>query len=434
MSVGCTTPGKWCTPVQKPGMRPIFLILACITLCLCPRSGFAAKSTLAAATPHRSQTGAVEGNVPAGQYEKVQAQTLANARIIAGPKTRNPRLAMIGVDSSVLAVVTEQRAYLQSHVAMQTSGSTNSPLLQKERVTVLGSARGDSSARSQPGLSSPRAGILSSTSCSSPTIRSVNGRSSGIVFTPVEPDNYYRIEGCGFGTAPGSVRLQPDLRGLPIGVSSRSLSMELDLAAGWTDTEIAVHIDPRLTGVSDFPVDLVVHLANGREVPLLGCLFVAARGEPQLLKTIPAAWVKLDATFASSRPIRQLEYVSPPVESDEIPTEAVGASVLIVRSDREPFAAGRDHYDFSQLSPGWSVESLQLNQFEVSCPGDRLPAESKGIWATTWNPHGFTISWARETCASSASPASNFTLNSSQYAARVWVIGPAGTPSMRNGF
>ena len=262
----------------------------------------------------------------------------------------------------------------------------------------------------------------------------MNGRSSGVVFTPLEPDNYYRIEGCGFGTAPGSVRLQPDLRGLQIGVSSHPLSLELDLAAGWTDAEIAVHIDPKLTGVSDFPVDLVVHLANGREVPLLGCLFVAARGEPQLLKTIPAAWVKLDATFASSRPIGQLEYVSPPVESDEIPPEALGSSAFIVRSDREPFAPGRDFYDFSQLGPGWAVESLQLNQFRVSCPGGKPVAESKGAWTTAWSPHGFTVSWARETCTSAASPASNFTLNSSQYAARVWVIGPAGTQPMRNGF
>jgi hypothetical protein len=415
-------------------MRLIFFILTCTPLWPCPRSGFAAPSTPEAAIPHRVQTGTAEGNVPAGQYEKVRARTLANARIIAGPKSRNPRLATIGVDSSVLAAVAEQRAYLQLHVATQPSASANSVLLQNQKAMLLGPVRGNSGSPSQPSASSPRPRLLSPTSCSSPRIRSVNGRSSGVVFTPVEPDNYYRIEGCGFGTAPGSVRLQPDLRGLQIGVSSRPLSLELDLLAGWTDAEIAVHIDPKLTGVSDFPVDLVVHLANGREVPLLGCLFVAARGEPQLLKTIPAAWVKLDATFASSRPIGQLEYVSPPVESDEIPAEALGSSAFIVRSDREPFAAGRDFYDFSQLGPGWAVESLQLNQFRVSCPGGKPVAESKGAWTTAWNPHGFTVSWARETCTSSASPASIFTLNSSQYAARVWVIGPAGTQPMRNGF
>ncbi len=415
-------------------MRLILFIVASTSLFLCPRSCFAVKSALDAATSRQAQTGSAEGNMSTAQYEKVRVQTLANARMIMGPKTRNPHLATIGVDSSVLAVVAKQRAYLQSHVATESSASTNSVLLPSQRKTLLGPPRGNPSSQSHPNSSSPRTGTLSQTSCSSPTIRSVNGRDSGVVFTPVEPDNYFRIEGCGFGRAPGSVRLQPDLRVQQIGAISHPLSMELDLPAHWTDAEIAVHLDPKLSGVSDFPVDLVVHLADGREVPLLGCMFVAARGEPQLLKTIPAAWVKLEATFASSRPIGQLEYVSPPVTGDEIPPDALGSSVFIVRSDREPFAAGRDLYDFSQLSPGWAVESLQLDHFEVSCPGDRPHRELKGAWTTTWTPHGFTASWARETCTSSTSLASNFMLNSSQYAAKVWVIGPAGTQPLRNGF
>jgi hypothetical protein len=419
-------------------MRLILFILASASFWLCLRSGFAEvhsyESRNLSATSYLAQTAAVEANMLAGQYAKVRAQTLANARMIMGPKTRNPRLATIGVDSTILAVVAEQRAYLQLHVATKSSALTNSMLPQNQKGTMLDSARGNSATPPQPPTSPPRGGMLSPASCSSPTIRSVNGRASGVVFTPVEPDNYYRIEGCAFGRSPGSVRLQPDLRGLQIGASSRSLSMELDSPAGWTDVEIAVHLDPKLAGISDFPVDLVVHLANGREVPLLGCVFVAARGDPQLLKTIPAGWVRLDATFASSRPIGQLEYVSPPVKSDEIPADALGSSVFIVRSDREPFASGRDFFDFSQLSPGWAVESFQVNQFGVSCPGEKLPAESKGPWTTTWNQHGFTVSWARETCTSSANPAFNFTLNSSQYAAKVWVIGPAGTQPIRNGF
>lgn len=357
-------------------------------------------------------------------------QILANARMIVGPKTRNPHLATTGVDSSVLAALAEQRAYLQSHIARRSSDSTRS---QGQRAVLQDTSRGDSSTLSQLTTSLILPRIPERTSCSSPTVRSVNGRTSGVVFTPLEPDNYYRIEGCGFGTSPGSVRLQPDLRNLQTGANSRSLAMELDSPAGWTDDEITVHIDSTVSGVSDFPVDMVVHLANGREVPLLGCKFIAVRGDPVLLKTIPAAWVTLDATSASSRPIRQLEYVSPPVASDEISADALGSSVFIVRSDREPFAGGRDLYDFSQLGPGWVVESLQLNQFGVSCEGKKPTAETKWAWTTTWTAHGFAVSWATETCASSASPSFNFTLNSSQYAARVWVVGPAGTQPMRNG-
>jgi len=420
-----------------PGILLTLLIVASTSFWLGSKSSFAAVHAdggeSESAPVHLAQTGSGEENVPAGQYEKMRAQTLAKARMITGPKTRNPQFAILGIDSSVLAAMAEQRAYLQSHVAAQPSVSTNSPLLPNQNPTLLGTSRSNSGVHSQPSFSPKRAGIPARTVCSVPKIQSVNGKSSDAIFTPVEPDNYFRIEGCGFGSTPGSVRLQPDLRGLQIGASSRSLSMMLDSPAGWTDEELTVHIDPKLTGVSDFPVDLVVHLANGREVPFLGCMFVAARGEPQLLKTIPAAWVKLDATFASSRPIGQLEYVSPPVTNEEIPRDALGSSVFIVRSDREPFAAGRDLYDFSQLSPGWAVESLQLNQFVASCPGNRVPAESKGAWTITWNAHGFAVSWVRETCPSSASPEFNFTLNSSQYAAKVWVIGPVGTQPRRSG-
>jgi hypothetical protein len=414
-------------------MRQFLFILASVSVWLCPQAGLAAAHPRASKSgskaPYAEQTAPAEGNVDS-QYERMRAETLAHARMIAGPKTKNPHLATIGVDTTILAVMAEQRAYLQSHVAMQSFGPS---LLHSQRTTLPGNSYSNSNVSSQPSVSFPRPIPLRS-SCPSPTIRSVNGRKSGVVFTPIEPDNYYRIQGCRFGTTPGSVRLQPDLRNIQTGVSSRALSMELDSPAGWTDDEITVHIDPTLSGVSDFPVDMVVHLADGHELPLLGCIFVAVRGEPLLLKVIPAAWVKLDATFASSRPIGQLEFLSPPVASEETPNDTAGLSVLVVRSDREAFASGRDLFDFSQLSPGWAVESLQLNQFGIRCPGNTIPAESKGAWAAIWTPRGFSVSWAKETCTSSASRASNFTLNSSQYAARVWVIGPAGTQPMRNGF
>jgi hypothetical protein len=414
-------------------MRLIGFIIVSTGFLMVPRSGLTADRLDGHPTGSVTQSGSTEDNVPVGLYEKLREQTLANARVILGPKTRNPRLATTGVDSGPQAILAEQRAYLQSHAGAQAVVATNSLLLPSQKTTLLGATHGNSGSLAQPPASPLRPGMLSRTSCASPTIRSVNGRSSGAVFTPVEPDNDYRIEGCGFGSKPGNVRLQPDLRSLQIGVSSRSLSMELDSPASWTDEEITVHIDPKLAGVSDIPVDLVVHLASGREVPLLGCMFVAARGDPVLLKTIPAAWVKLDATFVSSRPIAQLEYVSPPDTSDEIPPDALGSSVFIARSDRKPFVAGRDLYDFSQLSPGWAVESFQLNEFAISCPADKVPAESKGAWTTIWSAHGFAVSWARDTCTLSASPAFIFTLNFSQYAANVWVIGPAGTQPIRNG-
>jgi hypothetical protein len=41
-------------------------------------------------------------------------------------------------------------------------------------------------------------------------IFAVNGRAFGPVFTPRLGDNHFRIEGCGFGNAPGEVRLESE--------------------------------------------------------------------------------------------------------------------------------------------------------------------------------------------------------------------------------
>ncbi len=164
------------------------------------------------------------------------------------------------------------------------------------------------------------------------------------------------------------------------------------------------------------------------------CQFLAARGEPQLLRSIPASWVGLDATLLSARVIRQVEFESPPLASEEVPPGAVGASAFVARSDPREFATGKDTYDVSQLAPGWAIDSVQLRVLDAVCPGENKLAVSNGSWETTWTPRGFVVAWARETCASPIPPVFNFTLSSSQYAMDVWVIGPAGTQPLPNTF
>jgi hypothetical protein len=189
-----------------------------------------------------------------------------------------------------------------------------------------------------------------------------------------------------------------------------------------------------LKSVPDFVADLIIHLPSGREVQLDGCSFVASRGEPQLLKSIPAAWISLDATATSAHAIQQVEFESPPFTSEQVPARAAGTSAFVARSDPAPFSTGRDTYDLSQLAPGWAVESVQLNVFDASCPGENNQAETRGTWTTNWSAHGFVIAWASETCNTHIPPLFNFTLNSSQYAVRVWLVGPVGTQPLRSGF
>jgi hypothetical protein len=418
-----------------------FLILLCAGCAL----SVDAVPVLAAGITNESQSsGAAQASVaplglrelPADQYGNLRTQTLARAKETLGPKSKNPRISAGGMDPAILGVLADQRAYLGAHrLLMQptTLMAGGAPLPDHEINAPTSSRKPESGPLLRPNPSTGHSASLLGAPCTGPTIHLVNGRAAGAVFTPQPPDNHIRIEGCSFGSLPGTVKLQTDTHGLLIGTQNQSISLLLDSASSWSEDEIDVHLDTSLTGISDFAATLVIRSATGRETQLSGCLFVAARGEPQLLRTIPAAWVKLDATIASLHPIRQLEYVSPPVRSQEIPHDATGTSVFIVRSDSEVFGAGADTYDFAQLNPGWVVESVQLEEYDVSCPGDVTLAESKGSWSTLWNPHGFTIQWARDACASYIPPVFSFNLNSSQYAVRVWVIGPAGTQPMRMG-
>ena len=310
-------------------------------------------------------------------------------------RRKNPRISRNGLDATVLSTLNQQQAYLASRPAPDMPPGSS-----KHLVPVF--------------------------TCDGPMIRSVNGTRDGAVFTPQAARNKYTIEGCSFGSARGRVQLEP--RSAVLGQPIPPIVLQLDNSAtAWSDRQINVHLDPHLSGVPDSPVTLVIYAGSGQRMELPGCFFVAARGEPRLLTVIPATWLKLHATTVRSRSIQQLEYVSPPVRGGEVPQDAAGTSALVVRSDPEPFAAGSDTYDFSRLGPGWAVDSVQLQTYAASCPADITYARSFGRWDVAWDQKSFTINWEGVVCKSFALPFFNFNLTFSQYAAKVWVIGPAGT-------
>ena len=385
-------------------------------------------------TPTKSvQTGAPEGSLPADRYQQLRMQTLAHARLITGPRIKNPRLVDVGFDRNVVAALAEERAWRQSHLDPTLTSSGNHTLLTDQRSTLPGNVRANTAYASQPNSIDSIRQLPLRAPCTAPTIRSVNGKSANAVFTPIEPDNHFRIEGCSFGTVAGTIRLQPSARIGGVGPQAQQIPLHLDGAGAWKNDTIDVYIDSGLKSVSDFAADLVIQLPNWREAQLANCMFVAVRGEPQLLKTIPATWVTLEATSVSARPIQQLEFESPAFTGEQVPIAAGGTSAFVARSDSAPFASGRDTFDLSQLAPGWVVESVQLNVFDASCPGESSQAESNGTWTTNWTGHGFAIAWASETCAAHIPPLFNFTLSFSQYAVRVWLVGPAGTQPLRSG-
>jgi hypothetical protein len=372
-------------------------------------------------------------NLPPEEYVKLHAQALAGAIAHMNPKLKNPRISNNnGLDPAIVAGLQEQQAYLQARHRL-TSG-----LKLSESSTRLSSGADlfpDSASTSTSGQAAhPHAGSLASRNdlsraplCNGSTIRSVNGKREHAVFTPQTPHNHYIIEGCSFGTLRGLVQLELGPNALPFGTQAQPITLQVDTAADWSDHEIEAHLDSRLSGIPDLPVTLAIYPRNGQRLELPGCLFVAVRGEPQLLSTIPASWVKLDASAVRSRAIQQLEYVSPSVKGAEVANDAVGMSALIVRSDSEQFGLGSDTFDFSRLSPGWVVDSVQLQTYTVSCPGDVIYARTFGRWDTAWERRSFTVTWQNDVCVSYRQPFFSFNLSFSQYAANVWVIGPIGT-------
>ncbi len=346
------------------------------------------------------------------EYQKLWAQVLKNASVEAGPKIKNPAIANDGLAPGVASALREQRDYLEAH---GTVSPTQAPVNAADRELIGDTTRKPRSSSADP-------------PCREPIIRSVNGKTKGVVFTPTAADNLYRIEGCFFGDAPGIVQLevhstphQPNAIP-PIPMQLASIS-----TGAWSEHELNVQVDPELTGIPDYPVTLVIYPAKHRRIELRGCRFLAARGHPQLLSMIPSAWVRLYPSGVGPRSILQLEYVSPTEASGVVPRDASASSAFVVRSDPGQFGIGKDSYDFSHLNPGWVVESVQLQTFIVSCPEVATSAQSFGGWEAEWSPVGVRVAFQESVCASSRAPRSGFNMSLSQYALRVWVVGPVGT-------
>ena len=357
-----------------------------------------------------SQAATEARELPLDHYAKLERTALSSANGRLGPRMRNPQVSRSGLDATVSLVLDEQRRYLHDSGEFKRSGAQT---LRLQRNSGTG-------------------GVLSGAtfplrSCFDPVVTTVNGRAHGAVFTPRLGDNHFRIEGCGFGTKPGEARLVPRSGVASLEAEMRPIALQLEGSGAWTETEIDVRLDPRLTGLPDLTTVLVVRLADGREVKVDGCHFVAVRGEPVPMKTVSASWVKLSATTVASGPIRQLEYLSPPAHGAELPSTALGMSALVVRSDPGPFADGTDVYDFSGLNPGWVVESVQLQRYSIDCPGDITRASQSGDWSTSFDARGFTLKWTSSTCFSFIPPMFRFSMNWSEYAVKVWVAGPIGT-------
>jgi len=384
----------------------------CLAFLLCAALGATKEGAWASRPLQAISPGAQLKPALTDEYQKLWSQALKKAQVTTGPRLTNPAIARDGLAPGVVGALREQRDYLEGH---GTSSPAQAPVNAASRERIEDSPRKPRSLSQDP-------------PCHDPIIRSVNGKTKGVVFTPAAADNTYRIEGCFFGVVPGTVQLEVRSgRRQPSAIPPIPMRLDSTSLGAWSDHELNVHIDPELKGIPDYRVTLVIHPANRRRIELRGCRFIAARGEPQLLSMIPSAWVRLYPSGVGSHSIRQLEYVSPTRASGAVPKDAAASSAFIVRSDPEQFGVGTDNYDFSQLNSGWVVESVQLQTYSVSCPEVVTSAQSFGHWEAAWTPLGVKVAFKDSVCTSSVPPAVAFNISLSQYAIRVWVVGPVGT-------
>ena len=385
--------------------------IPCIVFLLCAVMLVEKSQALTSDAFHTGPLGVQLNPVLVDGYKKLWSQVLTNTKVTTGPKLKNPAISGDGLTPAIVRALHEQRTYLKTH---KTVALNRTPVNLATTESV-----GDNSRTSN---------ILSpSPTCREPMVRSVNGKTKGVVFTPTAADNRYRIEGCLFGDAPGIAQLE--VRSNPRQAKNiPPIALRLDSTSHepWSDHQITVQLDAKLGGIQDHPVTLVVYPAKHPRIELRGCRFVAARSDPQLLSMIPSTWVSLYPSGLGSRSIRQLEYASPTRGDGPVPKDAAGSSALVVRSDPEQFGIGTDTYDFSHLNPGWVVESVQLQTYEISCPDD-VTQELFGRWTTEWTLHGVRVSFRDSACAPRVSSSPAFGISFSQYAIRVWVVGPVGT-------
>jgi len=385
----------------------------CLSFLLCAAHAEAKAQPKASELLQAASPGAQLKPDLADEYQKLWSEVLKNARVQTGPRLKNPAIAKDGLAPGIVRALQEQRKYLEGHQARASRGSA----INASTRELVGDSRNPRSPFQDP-----------NPTCHEPMIKSVNGKTKGVVFTPTAADNRYTIEGCFFGDVPGKVQLEArsGTRG-PKAMPAIRMQLQSPSPGAWSDHQIHVQLDAHLRGISDYPVTLVIYPSKGRRIELRGCRFVAARGNSQLLSVIPSAWVSLYPSGVGSRSIRQLEYVSPTEASGAMPKDATAASAFVVRSDPEQFGIGRDSYDFSHLNPGWVVESVQLQTYRVSCPEVAAPVQSSGGWEAAWTPLGVSVAFQETVCPSTARPSFAFNLRMSQYAIRVWVVGPVGT-------
>lgn len=247
----------------------------------------------------------------------------------------------------------------------------------------------------------------------------------GLYLTPDADYNLYTLNGCNFGAAGPNNKAW---------IYGKNLHGDFQIQF-WNDNQIAMTLDPRLSGVLDQDnVSLVLQGVNGQQTKIDGLKFYAARSrQSTLLSSIPTNWVNLSPTPGN-------HFYSPVVANQYVASSAVGSSAAVYRYQGHKFSPGGDDYDLSHLAPGWGVgaalqgPAVQLFTYPVEgCPGIVTYHEVFGAFHAHWTPHQVHVDWADSTCTSFVPPPCGIVgcysndQTVSAYALKIYINGPRCT-------
>jgi hypothetical protein len=241
-----------------------------------------------------------------------------------------------------------------------------------------------------------------------PAILRIDGKTTGIQYSPDPKTNPHTIVGCGFGNSQGTLNLlllQNQTVNNGWGNSNSSVNVTLYTVKfniqTWDDHEIVAAVDPNTSGVPDWFSDLQLEVKTKLSGYAYGGQFTALR-KSVLLTSIPQ---KESALYQSGSPY----FLSPAANY-----YGLDGTVAVMRQGLSGPVAGQDQFNL-QLAPGFAVDSTQTDLL-VSDTNANVTSQP-----ATVNGNAITVTYPVVAVQSG-----NSTVYYSIYGLKVWVTGPVG--------
>lgn len=239
-----------------------------------------------------------------------------------------------------------------------------------------------------------------------PAIYRIDGKTTGIAYSPDPRTNPHTIVGCGFGNG-GTV----DLLLLQEESNSNGWNgnsyMNVTLYTvkfnpqSWSDHEIVASVEPSTSGVPDWSNDLQLEVKTKLSGYAYGGQFTATK-QAVLLTSIPQ---KESSLYQSGSP-----YFLSPVSN----YYGLNGTVAVMRQGLAGPLAGQDQFTLP-LAPGFAIDSTQT---------DLLVSDTNAN--VTTNPATVNGSTITVTYPVVSVQSGNATTYYSIYGLKIWVVGPVG--------